>query len=160
MSNFYQHTILGLDFLFRSLRGRSLTMFTIFGFFWPPTPLCLHFLWYKSLQQVVFFTTYPPPPCKRNLWTAPKALVGFKYCLDTQFYYSLYKVICQHKTALSLSVLKCQGKSWFIRESFATYIFVRIFMKHSSFFKNMYLFRIFAAYLNLEALCYVARLNQ
>ena len=36
-------------------------MFKIFGFFGPPTPLRLHFIWYKSLQKVDFFTTYPPP---------------------------------------------------------------------------------------------------
>ena len=35
-------------------------MFTRFGFFWPPTPLHLHFLRYKSLQKVNFLTIYPP----------------------------------------------------------------------------------------------------
>ena len=28
-----------------------------FGFFWPPTPLCLHFLWHESLQKVDIFGT-------------------------------------------------------------------------------------------------------
>ena len=37
------------------VRGRSQTTFTRFAFFWPPTPLCLHFLWYKSLQKVNIF---------------------------------------------------------------------------------------------------------
>ena len=40
--------------------GRSQTTFTRFVFFRPPTPLRLHFLWYKSLQKVNFLTTYPP----------------------------------------------------------------------------------------------------
>ena len=40
--------------------GRSQTTFTRFVFFWPPTPLRLHFLRYKSLQKVDFMTTYPP----------------------------------------------------------------------------------------------------
>ena len=53
------------------IRGRSQTTFTRFGFFWPPTPLCLHFLWYKSLQKVDFFDHLPPSSCKRSLWTAP-----------------------------------------------------------------------------------------
>ena len=38
-----------------------------------PTPLCLHFLRYKSLQKV-FFDHLPPSSCKHNLWTAPYAL--------------------------------------------------------------------------------------
>ena len=33
------------------IRGRSQTTFTRFGFFYPPTPLRLHFLRYKSLQK-------------------------------------------------------------------------------------------------------------
>ena len=53
------------------LRGRSQTTFTRFGFFWPPTPLRLHFLWYKSLQKVDFFDHLPPSSCKHSLWTAP-----------------------------------------------------------------------------------------
>ena len=43
------------------VRGRSQTTFTKFGFFWPPTPLRLHFIWYESLQKVNFLITYPPP---------------------------------------------------------------------------------------------------
>ena len=42
-----------------------------FGFFWPPTPLRLHFLWYKSLQKVNFFDHLPTSSRKRSLWTAP-----------------------------------------------------------------------------------------
>ena len=41
------------------------------GFFWPPTPLRLHFIWYKSLQKVNFFDHLPPSSCKRSLWTPP-----------------------------------------------------------------------------------------
>ena len=58
------------------IRGRSQTTFTRFGFFWPPTPLRLHFLWYKSLQKVNFFDHLPPSSCKRSLWTAPKNSVS------------------------------------------------------------------------------------
>ena len=54
-----------------TLRGRSQTTFTRFVFFWPPTPLRLHFLWYKSLQKVNFFDYLPPSSCKRSLWTPP-----------------------------------------------------------------------------------------
>ena len=43
----------------------------VFGFFWPPTHLRLHFLWYESLQKVDFFDHLPPSSCKRSLWTAP-----------------------------------------------------------------------------------------
>jgi hypothetical protein len=54
-----------------TIRGHSQTTFTRFGFFWPPTPLRFHFLWYKSLQKVDFLTTYPPPlvnvVCERPL---------------------------------------------------------------------------------------------
>ena len=53
------------------MRGGSQTTFTRFGFFWPPTPLCLHFLRYKSLQEVDFFDHLPPSSCKRSLWTTP-----------------------------------------------------------------------------------------
>ena len=52
-------------------RGRSQTTFTKFVFFWPRTPLRLHFLWYKSLQKVNFFDHLPPSSCKRSLWTPP-----------------------------------------------------------------------------------------
>ena len=58
--------------LILGLRGRSQTTFTKFGFYWPPTPLCLHFLWYESLQKVNFFDHLPLSSCKRSLWTAPK----------------------------------------------------------------------------------------
>ena len=51
--------------------GRSQTTFTRFVFFWPPNPLRLHFLWYKSLQKVNFFDHLPPSSCKRSLWTPP-----------------------------------------------------------------------------------------
>ena len=61
-------TTFTLDF---SIRGRSQTTFTNFGFFWPPTPLRLHFLWYESLQKVNFFDHLPPSSCKRSLWTTP-----------------------------------------------------------------------------------------
>ena len=54
------------------LRGRSQTTFTNFDYFWPPTPLRLDFLWYKSLQKVYFFDHLPPSSCKRSLWTPPK----------------------------------------------------------------------------------------
>ena len=53
------------------VRGHSKTMFTRFGFFWLPTPLRLHFLWYKSLQKKFFFDHLPPSSCKRSLWTPP-----------------------------------------------------------------------------------------
>ena len=49
------------------VRGRSQTTFTRFGFFWPPSPLRLHFLWYESLQKVDFFDHLPPSSCKRSL---------------------------------------------------------------------------------------------
>ena len=66
------------------LRGRSQTTFTRFGFFWPPTPLRLHFLWYNGLQKINFFDHLPPSSCKRSLWTpsygADEAL-GFEICL-------------------------------------------------------------------------------
>jgi hypothetical protein len=42
-------------------RGRSQTTFTRFDFFWPPTLLCLHFLWYKVYKKSIFLTTYSPP---------------------------------------------------------------------------------------------------
>ena len=51
-------------------------MFTRFVFFWPPTPLRLHFLRHKSLQKVDFFDHLPPSSCKRSLWTAPKWIIG------------------------------------------------------------------------------------
>ena len=54
-----------------AIRGRSQTTFTRFGFFWPPTPLRLHFLWYKSFKKVDFFHHLPPSSCKGSLWTAP-----------------------------------------------------------------------------------------
>ena len=56
----------------------------VFGIFWPPIPLRLHFLPYKSWH---FLTTYPPllvnalfdylPTsfCKRTLWTTPLVLL-------------------------------------------------------------------------------------
>ena len=53
------------------IRGRSQTTFTRFAFFWPPTHLRLHFLWYKCLQKVNFFDHLPPSSCKRSLWTPP-----------------------------------------------------------------------------------------
>ena len=56
---------------FSQFRGHSQTTFTRFGFFWPPTPLRLHFLWHKSLQKVDFFDHLPPSSCKRSLWTPP-----------------------------------------------------------------------------------------
>ena len=51
----------------KCIRGRSQTTFTKFGFFRPPTPLRLQFLWYKSLQKVNFFDHLPPSSCKRSL---------------------------------------------------------------------------------------------
>ena len=56
-----------------SIRGRSQTTFTRFGFLWPPTPLRLHFLQNKSLQKVDFFDHLPPSSRKCSLWTAPKS---------------------------------------------------------------------------------------
>ena len=36
-------------------------MLTRFWLFWPPTPLCWHFLWYERWQKVdIFKTTYLP----------------------------------------------------------------------------------------------------
>ena len=34
------------------IRGRSQTTLTRFWLFWPPTPLCWHFLWYDCWQKV------------------------------------------------------------------------------------------------------------
>ena len=59
------------NILFSNFRGCSQTTFTRFVFFWPITPLRLHFLWYKSLQEVDFFDHLPPSSCKRSLWTTP-----------------------------------------------------------------------------------------
>ena len=44
-------------------------MFTRFCFFWSPTLLRLHFLWYKSLQKLDFFDHLSPSSCKRSFWT-------------------------------------------------------------------------------------------
>ena len=63
----------------RGVPGRSQSTFTRFVFFWPPTPLRLHFLWYKSLQKVRFFDHLPPSSCKRSLWTAPKMLALYQH---------------------------------------------------------------------------------
>ena len=60
------------------LRGRSQTMFTKFGVFWPPTPLRLHFLWFKCLQKVDFFDRLSPSSCKRSLWTPSKGARGVR----------------------------------------------------------------------------------
>ena len=82
-----------------AVRGRSQTTFTRFVFFWPPTPLRLHFLWYKSLQKVGFLTTYPPSSCKRSLWMAPKPF----WTLDPELlgeqavFPSIYKLFFFHK---------------------------------------------------------------
>ena len=58
--------------ILRLLGGiHKLSTFTRFGFFLPPNPLRLHFLWYKSLQKVDFFYHLPPSSCKRSLWMAP-----------------------------------------------------------------------------------------
>ena len=65
------------------LRGRSQTTFTRFGFF-TTSPLCLQFLWYKSLQKVNFFDHLPPSSCKRSLWTAPEGL-GMKKNLKSSY---------------------------------------------------------------------------
>ena len=55
-----------------SLGGvHKLRLSTRFGFFWPPTPLRLHFVWYKSLQKVNLFDHLPPSSCKSSLWTTP-----------------------------------------------------------------------------------------
>ena len=61
----------------KEIRGRSQTTFTRFGFFWPPTPLRLHFLLYKGLQKVNFFDHLPPSSCKCSLWTAPYSKIFF-----------------------------------------------------------------------------------
>ena len=42
-----------------------------FGFFWPPTPLRLHFLWYECLQKVDILDHLPTESCKHSLWTPP-----------------------------------------------------------------------------------------
>ena len=59
--------------LFRRWGGRG--AFTNYVYkiwlFWPPNPLRLHFLWYKSLQKVDFLDHLPPSSCKRSLWTPP-----------------------------------------------------------------------------------------
>ena len=41
------------------------------SFFWPPTLLRLHFLWYECLQKVANLDHLPTSSCKRSLWTAP-----------------------------------------------------------------------------------------
>ncbi len=70
------------------LRGRSQTMFTKFGFFWPPTPLRLHFLWYESLQKVDFFDHLPPCSCKHSLWTPPNIDLIMHYVELHGFFHS------------------------------------------------------------------------
>ena len=42
-----------------------------FGFFWPPTPLRWHFLWYECWQKWTFLDHLPTSSCKRSLWTTP-----------------------------------------------------------------------------------------
>ena len=59
------------------LRGRSQTTFTRFGFFWPPTPLRWHFLWYKRWPKVDIFDHLPPSSCKYSLWTTPWVGIWF-----------------------------------------------------------------------------------
>ena len=58
---------------FFSLRGRSQLTFTRFVFFWPPTPLRLHFLWYKSLQKAGLLMGDDIETCRStgcNYWAA------------------------------------------------------------------------------------------
>ena len=73
---------------------RSQTTFTRFCFFGPPTPLGLHFLWYKSLQKVNFFDHPPPSSCKRSLWTTPKrcttSIFLAKWCSIDLCYWKLW----------------------------------------------------------------------
>ncbi len=84
----------------RTIRGRSQTTFTKFGFFWPPTPLRLHFLWYKSLQKVNFFDHLPPSSCKHSLWKAPKRkTLGF-YSVEPykiQRILLIMRILCKRK---------------------------------------------------------------
>ena len=61
--------------LLLKIRGRSKTTFTRFGIFWPPIPLHLHFLWYKSLQKVDFFWPPTPPPLANVVFERP--LISF-----------------------------------------------------------------------------------
>ena len=74
--------------------GRSQTTFTNyvhklrwqnFGFFWPPTPLSWHFLWYERWQKVDIFG--PPTSCKRSLWTPPYIILA-----KVIFYYFSAKI--------------------------------------------------------------------
>ena len=67
--------------------GWKLSTFTRFFFFWPPTPLCLHFLWYKSSQKIDFFDHLPPSSCKRSLWTTPK---------QTSYWYKTVFFLCKY----------------------------------------------------------------
>ena len=77
------------------LRWRSQTTITRFGFFWSPTPLHLHFLWYNGLQKFDFFDHQPPSSCKRSerpliiqfLWPRKNRTNGNSY-----YYRSLYGI--------------------------------------------------------------------
>ena len=91
----------------KGLRGLSHTTFTRFGFFWPPTPLRLHFLWYKSLQKVHFFDHLPPFSCKRSLWTSPKQkwcvtfwLVNWRFLINENVNHQQY-----HSASISVELI-------------------------------------------------------
>ena len=55
--NMFLHTNLHAIFFYFlfTLRGRSQTTLANFRFFWPPTLLRWHFLWYKCWQKLDFF---------------------------------------------------------------------------------------------------------
>ena len=83
-----------------SVRGRSQTTFTRSGFFWPPTSLRLHFLWYKCLQKVKFFDQLPPSSCKRSLWTPPYSLLCLWWLYRSQSSYDMLKLDSQIFTGI------------------------------------------------------------
>ena len=58
-----------------------------FGFFWPPTPLCWHFLWYERWQNIDIFgpPTYLPPLLN----------VVCEQAITKELLYSLKKFHCQ-----------------------------------------------------------------
>ena len=79
---FFSHLIS----LFACIRGRSQTKFTRFVFLWPPTPIRLHFHWYKSLQKVNFFLTTYPPPLVNVICERPLSVLKMESLRPTKFF--------------------------------------------------------------------------
>ena len=62
-----------------------------FSFFWPPTLLRWHFLWYTSWQKVeiIGLPTYlPTSSCKRILWTPPYLMFFLFICSFRNWWFS------------------------------------------------------------------------